>query len=332
MNVIEVKDLRRSYGEVEAVSGVSFSVEEGEIFGFLGPNGAGKTTTMHMLCTLLRADSGTALVAGHDIRQDPNSVRRALGIVFQEPSLDDQLTGRENLRFHAMLYNMNRAEYMERSQRLLQLVELADRADEQVRNYSGGMKRRLEVARGLLHRPRVLFLDEPTLGLDPQTRRHIWDYLRQLRDRERVTIFMTTHYMDEAEHCDRVAIMDRGEIVALDQPDALKAMVGGDVITAWTSDNQRAIQMLAGAVALEARTGPNAELILEVDRGETFIPEMMSILANGQQSVEVQSVRLRRPTLEDVFVKLTGHAIRDSGASAMERATGRMRSHARRRR
>jgi ABC-2 type transport system ATP-binding protein len=206
----------------------------------------------------------------------------------------------------------------------LELVELAERSDDLVKVYSGGMKRRLEVARGLLHQPRVLFLDEPTLGLDPQTRRHIWDYLRELRDREKVTIFMTTHYMDEAENCDRVAIMDHGQIVALDSPSELKALVGGDLVTVWTSDNEAALEKLASA-EVDARFGPGQELILEVSKGDVFIPRMMQLLVNGSQPIEVQSVSLRRPTLEDVFIKLTGRTIREDEASATERMGMRMR-------
>jgi ABC-2 type transport system ATP-binding protein len=328
MSVINVDSLHRSYGDIEAVKGVSFTVEEGEIFGFLGPNGAGKTTTIHMLCTLLRPDGGTATVAGHDIRREPGAVRSSIGMVFQETSLDDQLTGRENLRFHAMLYNMERDRFRRRADQLLELVELLDRADEQVRKYSGGMKRRLELARGLLHEPRVLFLDEPTLGLDPQTRRHIWDYLRELRNRERVTIFMTTHYMDEAEACDRVAIMDRGQVIALDEPESLKGRVGGDVVLASTADNQASLERLRGDGVIECRLGPEGELVMEVDRGDAFIPRFMKLLAEGETPIQVHSVSLRRPTLEDVFIKLTGRAIREQAADALDR----MRQRSRRRR
>jgi ABC-2 type transport system ATP-binding protein len=324
--VIEVRNLRREFGDLTAVDGVSFDVREGEIFGFLGPNGAGKTTTIHMLCTLLKPGGGSARVAGHDIRESPDAVRQSIGMVFQEPSLDDQLTARENMRFHAMLYNMERSDFQKRSDQLLALVELADRADELVRNFSGGMKRRLEVARGLLHRPQVLFLDEPTLGLDPQTRRHIWQYLRELRDREKVTIFMTTHYMDEAENCDRVAIMDRGQLVAMDDPDALKGLVGGDLVSAWTSDNEAAMRHLNRVDGHESRLGPQGEVILEVDAGDSFIPKLMQILNSAENPVQVHSVNLRRPTLEDVFVKLTGHAIREAEASATERMSMRMRA------
>ena len=324
-HVIEVQDLYRSYGDNEAVRGVSFTVGEGEIFGFLGPNGAGKTTTIHMLCTLLRPSRGNALVGGHDVVREQEAVRRAIGMVFQEPSLDEQLTARENLRFHAMLYNMDRPAFQQRSPLLLELVELLDRADDLVKTFSGGMKRRLEVARGLLHQPRVLFLDEPTLGLDPQTRRHIWDYLRQLRDREQVTIFMTTHYMDEAENCDRVAIMDHGQIVALDTPSELKALVGGDLVTARTSDNQAALDKVAAGDQVDGRLGPDQELIFEVAKGDVFIPRLMQLLANGSQPIEVQSISLRRPTLEDVFIKLTGRTIREEQPSASQQMGMRMR-------
>ncbi len=330
MSLLEVQELSRSYDGVQAVKGVSFSVEEGEIFGFLGPNGAGKTTTMHMLSTLLRPSSGGGTVAGHDVVQDPHGVRRTIGVVFQEPSLDEQLTGRENLRFHAMLYNVARDTFDDRVEELLSLVELSDRADDKVETYSGGMKRRLEMVRGLLHQPKLLFLDEPTLGLDPQTRRHIWSYLHELRGRENVTIFMTTHYMDEAENCDRIAIIDRGELVALDSPAALKSIVGGDVITAWTSDNEGALRRLNRENELSGRLGPSGELVLEVAEGERFIPAMMSELSNGGSPIRVESVSLRRPTLEDVFIKITGRSIRPQRAEGA--ASLPMRIRARRRR
>lgn len=330
MSLLEVSELSRSYDGVQAVKGVSFSVEEGEIFGFLGPNGAGKTTTMHMLSTLLRPSSGAATVAGHDIVQNPHGVRRTIGVVFQEPSLDEQLTGRENLRFHAMLYNVARPKFEERADDLLRLVELSDRADDKVETYSGGMKRRLEMVRGLLHQPRLLFLDEPTLGLDPQTRRHIWSYLHELRGRENVTIFMTTHYMDEAENCDRIAIIDQGELVALDTPTELKAIVGGDVVTAWTSDNQAALRRLTRENDLSGRLGPSGELVLEVAEGERFIPTMMSALSNGGTPIRVESVSLRRPTLEDVFIKITGRSIRPQKAEGAERLPMRIRARRRR--
>lgn len=327
MQVIEVQELVRRFGDFVAVDGVSFAVEEGEIFGFLGPNGAGKSTTINMLCTLLRPTSGQALVNGFDVRTQQGKVRGSIGLIFQDPSLDDRLTGRENLQFHAMLYDVSRASYLKRASEVLDMVDLLDQAGDIVRTYSGGMKRRLEIARGLLHHPRVLFLDEPTIGLDPQTRRHIWEYLLALRERENVTMFMTTHYMEEAEHCDRIAIIDHGQIIALDTPENLKALVGGDVVTLRTADNLLAIERLRAEHDVEPREGPEGQLIVETVRGDQFIPQLMATLANSGTPVEVTSVNLRRPTLEDVFIKLTGRAIREEEANQARdfmRMRGRM--------
>src|ERR1700726_3930946 len=232
--VISVRDLVKTYGKVEAVRGIDLEVGAGEIFGFLGPNGAGKSTTISILCTLVRPTSGVAQVAGIDVLKDPSAVRARIGLVFQDPSLDGQLTGRENLDFHAYLYGLPAATRKRRIDDALAIVELTEGAESTVLTYSDGMRRRLEIARGILHYPQVLFLDEPTLGLDPQTRSRIWAYLHELRKREGITLFMTTHYMDEAELCDRIAIIDHGQIIALGTPDELKAMVGGDVLTVAT--------------------------------------------------------------------------------------------------
>lgn len=319
MDAINVDQLVRKFGDLTAVDGVSFEVREDEIFGFLGPNGAGKTTTINMLCTLLKPSGGSARVNGFDIVSQQNEVRRSIGLIFQDPSLDEQLTGRENLRFHAMMYDLSREEFKERAEDMLNMVDLASKADDLIRTYSGGMKRRLEIARGLLHHPKVLFLDEPTLGLDPQTRRHIWDYLRKLRAEKGVTMFMTTHYMDEAEHCDRIAIIDNGKIVALDTPDGLKAMVGGDIVTLRTSDNAAAGEMLKETHRIESRIGPEGQLIVETEAGDQFIPRMLATFSNNGQPLQVQSVNLRRPTLEDVFIKITGHTIREEEADAKDR-------------
>src|SRR5947207_1787947 len=250
--VIEAVDLTKRYGEMEAVKSLTVSVEPGETYGFLGPNGAGKSTTISMLCTLVRPSAGTAAVAGFDVVRQRTEVRRQIGLVFQDTTLDDYLTAEENLRFHAELYRVPKAELADRVRRVLDMVGLWDRRESKVQTFSGGMMRRLEIARGLLHSPRVLFLDEPTVGLDPQTRASIWGYIEDLRRREDVTIFLTTHYMDEAEHCDRIAIIDHGKIVVVDTPAALKASVGTDRIQIHTADDQAAIAALRDRFGLEA--------------------------------------------------------------------------------
>jgi ABC-2 type transport system ATP-binding protein len=318
MNAIEARALVRRFGSATAVDGVEFSVREGEIFGFLGPNGAGKSTTINMLCTMLRPTSGTAVIDGLDVVRQPARVRQSIGVIFQDASLDDRLTGRENMHFHALLYDVPRATAIRRTAELMAIVDLTDKADALAGTYSGGMKRRLEIARGLLHHPRVLFLDEPTIGLDPQTRRHIWAHLVKLRRQERVTMFMTTHYLEEAEHCDRIAIIDHGRIVALDTPRNLKAMVGGDVVTLHTSDNARAAAALAAIAHADTRTTEDGRLIVETAEGDRIIPTLMDVLRAASPAIQVDSVGLSRPTLDDVFVKLTGHAIRTSDADEVQ--------------
>src|ERR1700733_4288100 len=255
---IAVHDLVKNYDEVRAVRGVNFEVAMGEVFGFLGPNGAGKTTTINMLCTLAKPTSGDARVAGHDVVTERDDVRRNIGLVFQDPTLDGYLAAAQNLRLHAELYGVQSDLVKPRMQQVMEMVGLWDRKDSVVGTFSGGMRRRLEIARGLMHSPRVLFLDEPTIGLDPQTRRSIWDYIRELKEREEITIFMTTHYMDEAEWCDRIAIMDHGEIVALDPPEALKAGVGTDRVTIHTDDNEAAIGALRRQFEIEAKLSEGA--------------------------------------------------------------------------
>ena len=230
MKSIQVENLQKKYGRLEAVKSVSFEVDEGEIFGFLGPNGAGKTTTINVLCTLLNPSGGSASVNGYDVVKQRNEVRRSIGLVFQESTLDEYLTAEQNLLFHSYAYGVSKDIRDQRMKSLLDLVDLWDRRKGKTRTYSGGMKRRLEIVRGLIHHPRVLFLDEPTLGLDPQTRSYIWDYVEDIRVKENLTIFLTTHYMDEAEHCDRIAVIDDGNIVAIDTPDKLKDGVGGDLV------------------------------------------------------------------------------------------------------
>jgi ABC-2 type transport system ATP-binding protein len=310
--VVEARGLAKNYGKLEAVRGIDLSIAPGEVFGFLGPNGAGKSTTISILCTLLRPTGGQALVAGIDVARDPGAVRSRIGLVFQDPSLDDQLTARENLEFHAFLYNVPRADRRERIDGVLDMVELTERADSQVRTFSGGMKRRLEIARGILHYPQVLFLDEPTLGLDPQTRNRIWAYLHDLRRREGITLFMTTHYMDEAEFCDRIAIIDHGQIIALGSPDELKAMVGGDVITITTKEVAAAADQVRRTFEMEPIVERD-RLTVEVQDGAAFVPRLMREL-----TVPITAVTLSRPRLDDVFLKLTGKAIRDEGAGEMD--------------
>lgn len=229
--IIEVKNLVKTFGALQAVRGVSFQVQEGELFGFLGPNGAGKTTTINILCTLLAPTQGRAVVAGYDVVKHPNDVRRSIGIIFQDPSLDERLTAMENLRFHAMLYRLPWKNMTARVEMFLEMVRLSERRNDLVKTFSGGMKRRLEIVRGLLHEPKILFLDEPTLGLDPQTRNHIWNYIRELRQREKLTLFLTTHYMEEADPCDRIAIIDEGKIVALGTPATFKETLGKENAT-----------------------------------------------------------------------------------------------------
>jgi ABC-2 type transport system ATP-binding protein len=318
MPAIEARKLVRRFGTFTAVDDVDFVVEAGEIFGFLGPNGAGKSTTINLLCTMLRPTAGSAVINGFDIRHHPDRVRQSIGVIFQDPSLDDRLTGRENMRFHAMLYDVPHAAFVQRSDELLAMVDLTDKANALVRTYSGGMRRRLEIARGLLHQPKVLFLDEPTIGLDPQTRRHIWDYLLKLRRREGVTMFMTTHYMAEAEHCDRIAIIDHGKIVALDTPRNLKAMVGGDLVTIRTSDNARAVTALIALHGLDIRATDDDTLIIETAHGDRFIPTMVDVLRAADPPIRIETISLSHPTLEDVFVKLTGHGIRASEADVVQ--------------
>jgi ABC-2 type transport system ATP-binding protein len=292
------------------VDDVSFDVRPGEIFGFLGPNGAGKSTTISMLCTLLQPTAGSAQVAGFDVVRQQSQVRRNIGLVFQDPTLDEYLTAEENLRFHAELYGVPRAEVSPRLDQVLGMVGLDDRRKSLVRTFSGGMRRRLEIARGLLHSPRVLFLDEPTVGLDPQTRASIWDYVKELRRREQITIFLTTHYMDEAEVADRIAIMDAGRIVALETPDALKASVGKDRVRVRTADDTAAIAALREHFDLDATTS-EGEVTIYVPNGEEFVPRLFAELG-----VPITAVSVARPTLDDVFMSYTGRTIRDAEATA----------------
>jgi ABC-2 type transport system ATP-binding protein len=319
---VAVHGLTKRYGAMTAVKDIDFSVDQGEVFAFLGPNGAGKSTTIKMLCTLAHPTSGRATVAGFDVISRAKAVRRHIGLVFQEQTLDDQLTAEENLRFHAVLYGVPHAQVAPRIARVLDLVALSDRRKDLVSTYSGGMARRLEIARGMLHTPKVLFLDEPTVGLDPQTRALMWEDVMRLRDEEGVTIFLTTHYMDEAEYADRIAIIDYGSIIALDTPDALKASVGADTVALETVDDETALAALKreGYTVTLSETG----LTVFVADEEAAVGPIVTAVG-----VPVRTVRAHRPTLDDVFLHFTGREIREQHGQALPmfaRAHGARRS------
>jgi ABC-2 type transport system ATP-binding protein len=326
---ITVENLTRSFGAIQAVKGINFEVGRGETFGFLGPNGAGKSTTIKMLCTLLRSSGGRALVNGFDVARDPAAVRQSIGIVFQDPTLDEYLTAEQNLLFHCMIYHTPTRTRHERIQEVLSLVGLEDRKNDLVRTFSGGMKRRLEVARGLLHEPETLFLDEPTVGLDPQTRRSVWEHVIRLKETTGLTIFMTTHYMDEAEYCDRIGVIDHGTIVALDTPAALKRMVGQDVVRIGTPDPTRAAEEAARWLQHPVKQEEDA-IQAEGEDGQALAAKLIRQLTLAD--IEVRNVTVKAPSLEDVFVHLTGRAIRDESASAKDRLGARLRSRGRLRR
>jgi ABC-2 type transport system ATP-binding protein len=306
---VTVRGLVKRYKSVEAVRGIDLDVVPGETFGFLGPNGAGKSTTIKILCTLVDATAGSATVAGFDVARERDQVRRHIGLVFQEPTLDTYLTAEQNLKFHGELYGVDRATAATRRREVLTMVGLWERRGDLVQTFSGGMRRRLEIARGLLHSPRVLFLDEPTIGLDPQTRASIWDYIAELHRREQITVFVTTHYMDEAEHCDRIAIINEGQIVALDTPAALKSGIGKDRVQITTQDDERAIAELRDRFGLEAGVHEGA-VTFAVAEGAAFIPRLFAGI-----DVPIDSVTVTRPSLDDVFLSYTGTTIRDAEAA-----------------
>jgi len=309
-NAVDVRELTKTYGDLVAVDRVSFSVEPGEVFAFLGPNGAGKSTTINVLCTLAHPTSGSASVAGFDVVTRRKAVRARIGLVFQEQTLDDQLTAEENLRFHAVLYGVPHDQVEQRIRRVLDLVALSERRRDLVSTFSGGMARRLEIARGMLHTPRVLFLDEPTIGLDPQTRALMWQDVLRLRDEEGVTIFLTTHYMDEAEYADRIAIIDHGSIIALDTPKALKTAIGADTVTLDTADNDATLAVLRRAGYAADRRGQ--ALTVVVADGEAAVGPLVAAVG-----VPVRSVHVHRPTLDDVFLHFTGREIREQHGEAV---------------
>ncbi len=309
---ISVRGLAKRYGEIEAVREIDFEVARSEVFGFLGPNGAGKSTTINMLCTLVKPTGGAALVAGHDVVSERDAVRRNIGLVFQDTTLDGYLTAEQNLRLHAELYGVPRETVAPRMRQVTEMVGLWERRKSLVGTFSGGMKRRLEIARGLLHSPRVLFLDEPTVGLDPQTRSSIWSYIDQLKQREDITIFLTTHYMDEAEYCDRIAIMDQGRIIVLDTPEALKASVGKDRVQISTPDDPAAIAALRECFEIDATVAEGA-VTFGVSNGEEFVPRLFAELG-----LPIRSVSVSRPSLDDVFMSYTGTTIRDAEATSTD--------------
>jgi ABC-2 type transport system ATP-binding protein len=305
---VAVERLTKRYGDVTAVNGMSFEVNAGEVFGFLGPNGAGKTTTINMLCTLVQPTGGTARVAGHDIVTERDAVRHSIGVVFQEPTVDAYLSAEQNLRFHAALYGMPAGAARRRIDHVLELVDLTASRGRKVQTFSGGMRRRLEIARGLLHLPRVLFLDEPTLGLDPQARVAIWEHVNELRRSDDLTIFLTTHYMEEAEYCDRIAIIDHGQIVVLDTPEALKTRVGTDRVQIETQDDKAAIAALRERLSIDAAIH-EGRVTFSVMAGEEFVPRLFATLG-----VPIKSVHVARPSLDDVFLSYSGRTLRDAEA------------------
>ena len=333
MTIIEMRNLTKKFGDLVAVDHINVSIREGEIFGLLGPNGAGKTTTIHMLATILRPTEGTAIVAGYDIRKDPQKVRKKIGIVFQETTIDRNLTGFENMWVYGRLYGLSGSVLRDKIMELLRYVELEQWKDVPVKKYSGGMIRRLEIARSLLNEPEILFLDEPTLGLDPQTRVHIWDYIKEIKKRENITILLTTHYLEEADMlCERLAIIDHGKIIAMDSPDKLKEMVSGDTIYIKVKKNGMSIRRFISTI--ENSLGGNPKIVnkftimINVPDAPSAIPKIFEIA--NRTSVSISELKYNRPSLNDVFIKLTGRSLRDEMGSWMNIMRMRMMAKMRR--
>jgi len=309
---IHVDHLTRKFNELVAVNDISFEIGQGEIFGLLGPNGAGKTTTLAMLSTMLKPTSGSATVNGLDIEHNEDGVRKSIGIVFQDQSLDEELTAWENMDFHGRLYRIPGETRRERITELLKLVELEERKNDIVKTFSGGMRRRLEIARGLLHHPVVLFLDEPTLGLDPQTRNHLWEYIATLAKEKGITIILTTHYMEEADRlCNRIAIIDHGKIIALDTPANLKDGIGGDVITIRSPDTAAIVSALnePWVSRMERHDG---QVMITLQSAEQHVSGIVALLI--EKGIKIESISIHKPTLEDVFLSFTGKTIREEEA------------------
>ena len=315
-NVIEVSGLTKQFGGLTAVNAVSFQVREGEIFGFLGPNGAGKTTTINMLTTVLRPNGGSAKVNGHDVLHEALKVRRSIGLVPQEYTADEDLTGMENLLLVASLYEVPKVEAKQRAAELLELVQLKDAADRTVDTYSGGMRRRLELVCGLINRPKVLFLDEPTLGLDVQTRTAVWEYIRLLKEKYNMTLFMTTHYLEEADNlCDRIAIIDHGKIVALDTPTALKDSLGGDIVEIHVDrPSEDGLAATLSSIANVKQVLPvQGGYRLTVSNGEETAPLILDAIR--AQNLKTTRISIAKPTLDEVYLARTGRTMRDQEGS-----------------
>lgn len=317
-NIIEVKNLEYSYNGFKAVDDVSFFVKEGEIFSFLGPNGAGKSTVINVLTTLLPLQKGSARIAGYDRATDPEQIRRSIGIVFQDETLDRDLTVWETFELHGRLYSMPKVERRQRIEEMIELVELGDKRDTRTRNLSGGMKRRLEIGRGLMTRPKVLFLDEPTIGLDTQTRRRLWDYIKKVNE-SGTTIFLTTHYMDEADLVSNwIDILDHGKIIASGVPAELKNALGRDMVYMETSNNAAATETLKSLNSVQDVKAASQGIVVTINADGTHVlPQMMNMLKD--KGIELSSVNLKKPTLDDVFVHYTGRDIRNGGAEKLRR-------------
>jgi ABC-2 type transport system ATP-binding protein len=317
MAIIETENLTKRYGSLAAVDGVSLEIGRGEVFGLLGPNGAGKTTFISMLVTMRKPSGGRASVDGHDVSKEPGEARKSIGIVFQDPTLDEELTACENLELHAAMYGVAREERAARIREVVATVELADRLHDVVKTFSGGMRRRLEIARGLLHYPKVLFLDEPTIGLDPQTRKHVWDYIRKLRTEHGITIVMTTHYMDEADSlCDRIAIMDHGRIIATGTSAELKDSLGGDIVSIEADLPAKLEKAARGLPYVKAAKVNDSSISLSVVHGGKRIAGLIELARKN--GVSVKSVSMHEPTLDDVFLHYTGRNIRAESGSAKD--------------
>jgi ABC-2 type transport system ATP-binding protein len=308
MPIVETINLTKKFGRITAVDNLSFDIEEGEIFGLLGPNGAGKTTIIKMLATLLKTTSGTAKVNGFDVMKQPHKVRESIGIVFQEPSSDELLTGYENIKLYAMMYGLPKEKIKKGIAEALEIVDLTERKNDLVRTYSGGMRRRLEIGRSLVHKPKVLFLDEPTLGLDPAGREKMWDYISRLVEELKMTVLLTTHYMEEANSlANRVGIIDRGKIVVIDTPKALKKTVGGDLVTIKTANlNTEQLKKLAYVKNIKQKDG---QVIITVENVSENLQNLLKVAG------KIESVEVRNTTLNDVFLHFTGRRIHEEGGN-----------------